>query len=253
MTHVVTESCIRCKYTDCVDVCPVDCFREGPNFLTIDPDECIDCAVCIPECPVNAIMPEEDVPADQQHMIKLNAELCAHRLAEHHQAQAGAARRRRVERPHRQAVRTDPLIGQDREPLTGHRTTAERRMISTDAVVIGAGPVGLFQVFQLGLQEIHCELIDALPHARRPVRRAVSRQADLRHSGHPGVQRPRADRAAVTQIAPMRAGIHLGRGSSRSMPARRRHASVSHSRRALPSRRAASSSPAASAPSSRSG
>ena len=64
MTHVVTESCIRCKYTDCVDVCPVDCFREGPNFLTIDPDECIDCAVCIPECPVNAIMPEEDVPGD---------------------------------------------------------------------------------------------------------------------------------------------------------------------------------------------
>jgi len=69
MTHVVTESCIRCKYTDCVDVCPVDCFREGPNFLTIDPDECIDCAVCIPECPVNAIMPEEDVPGDQVHMI----------------------------------------------------------------------------------------------------------------------------------------------------------------------------------------
>ena len=75
MTHVVLESCIRCKYTDCVDVCPVDCFREGPNFLTIDPDECIDCAVCIPECPVNAIMPEEDVPGDQQHFIKLNAEL----------------------------------------------------------------------------------------------------------------------------------------------------------------------------------
>jgi len=75
MTHVVTESCIRCKYTDCVDVCPVDCFREGPNFLTIYPDECIDCAVCIPECPVNAIYAEEDVPADQQHMTKLNADL----------------------------------------------------------------------------------------------------------------------------------------------------------------------------------
>jgi ferredoxin len=75
MTHVVLESCIRCKYTDCVDVCPVDCFREGPNFLTIDPDECIDCAVCIPECPVNAIVPEEDVPGDQQHMTALNAEL----------------------------------------------------------------------------------------------------------------------------------------------------------------------------------
>lgn len=75
MTHVVTESCIRCKYTDCVDVCPVDCFREGPNFLTIDPDECIDCAVCVPECPVNAIYAEEDVPADQQHFIPLNMEL----------------------------------------------------------------------------------------------------------------------------------------------------------------------------------
>src|SRR6267143_1011457 len=75
MTHVVTESCIRCKYTYCVDVCPVDCFREGPNFLAIDPDECIDCAVCIPECPVNAIYAEEDVPAEQRPFIPLNAEL----------------------------------------------------------------------------------------------------------------------------------------------------------------------------------
>ena len=75
MTHVVTESCIKCRYTDCVDVCPVDCFREGPNFLSIDPDECIDCAVCIPECPVNAIFAEEDVPADQKHFTELNVEL----------------------------------------------------------------------------------------------------------------------------------------------------------------------------------
>lgn len=75
MTHVVTESCIRCRYTDCVDVCPVDCFRAGPNFLAIDPDECIDCAVCVAECPVNAIFAEEDVPADQQQFIKLNVEL----------------------------------------------------------------------------------------------------------------------------------------------------------------------------------
>jgi len=65
MTHVVTENCIKCKFTDCVDVCPVDCFREGPNFLVIDPEECIDCAVCIPECPANAIFAEEDLPADQ--------------------------------------------------------------------------------------------------------------------------------------------------------------------------------------------
>ena len=75
MTFVVTESCISCKYTDCVDVCPVDAFREGPNFLVIDPAECIDCAVCVPECPVNAIFAEEDVPADQQDFIALNAEL----------------------------------------------------------------------------------------------------------------------------------------------------------------------------------
>lgn len=75
MTHVVTEACIKCKHTDCVDVCPVDCFREGPNFLAIDPDECIDCAVCIPECPVNAIYAEEDVPLAQRNFIALNAEL----------------------------------------------------------------------------------------------------------------------------------------------------------------------------------
>jgi ferredoxin len=75
MTHIVTESCIKCKYTDCVDVCPVDCFHEGPNMLVIDPDECIDCAVCIPECPVNAIFAEEDVPPDQRDFLKLNADL----------------------------------------------------------------------------------------------------------------------------------------------------------------------------------
>jgi ferredoxin len=75
MTHVVTEACIRCKYTDCVEVCPVDCFHEGPNFLTINPDDCIDCGVCIPECPLNAILPEEELPLDQRHMVALNAEL----------------------------------------------------------------------------------------------------------------------------------------------------------------------------------
>ena len=75
MTFVVTDSCIKCKYTDCVTVCPTDAFREGPNFLTIDPIDCIDCAVCVPECPVNAIYADEDVPADQQDFIPLNAEL----------------------------------------------------------------------------------------------------------------------------------------------------------------------------------
>jgi ferredoxin len=75
MTYVVTESCILCKHTDCVDVCPVDCFREGPNFLVIDPDECIDCAVCVPECPEDAIYAESDVPENQKVFIKINAEL----------------------------------------------------------------------------------------------------------------------------------------------------------------------------------
>ena len=59
MTYVVMENCIRCKYTDCVEVCPVDAFREGPNFLVIDPEDCIDCDVCVPECPVEAILPED--------------------------------------------------------------------------------------------------------------------------------------------------------------------------------------------------
>ena len=75
MTYVVTENCIKCKYTDCVDVCPVDCFHEGPNFLVIDPDECIDCTLCEPECPANAIFSEDEVPEDQKQFIELNAEL----------------------------------------------------------------------------------------------------------------------------------------------------------------------------------
>jgi ferredoxin len=75
MTFVVTENCIKCKFTDCVDVCPVDCFREGPNFLVIDPDECIDCTLCEPECPANAIYAEDEVPEELENFIKLNAEL----------------------------------------------------------------------------------------------------------------------------------------------------------------------------------
>ena len=75
MTFVVTENCIKCKYTDCVEVCPVDCFHEGPNFLVIDPEECIDCTLCEPECPVEAIYPEDDLPATQQDFLALNAEL----------------------------------------------------------------------------------------------------------------------------------------------------------------------------------
>ena len=77
MTYVVSEACIRCKYTDCVDVCPVDCFHEGPNFLVIDPLECIDCSLCVPECPVGAIYAEDDLPDKYHEYIALNAELAA--------------------------------------------------------------------------------------------------------------------------------------------------------------------------------
>ena len=72
MTYVVTENCIKCKYMDCVEVCPVDCFYEGENMLVIHPDECIDCGACVPACPVSAIFPEEDVPAGETEFIVKN-------------------------------------------------------------------------------------------------------------------------------------------------------------------------------------
>ena len=75
MAFIVTESCIKCKHTDCVEVCPVDCFYEGENFLVIQPDECIDCGLCEPECPVDAIFPEDEVPPGQEEFIDLNARL----------------------------------------------------------------------------------------------------------------------------------------------------------------------------------
>ncbi len=75
MTFVVLENCIKCKYMDCVDVCPVDCFHEGPNFLVIDPEECIDCTLCEPECPIDAIVSEDDMPEGQEQFLELNEEL----------------------------------------------------------------------------------------------------------------------------------------------------------------------------------
>lgn len=75
MAYLVLESCIKCKYTDCVEVCPVDCFHEGPDFLVIDPEECIDCALCVPTCPVDAIVPEDEIPEEQQEFLGINARL----------------------------------------------------------------------------------------------------------------------------------------------------------------------------------
>ena len=75
MAYVVTEPCVKCKYTDCVDVCPVDCFVEGKNFLAINPDECIDCGACVPECPTEAIFEETEVPEKWAEYVELNAKL----------------------------------------------------------------------------------------------------------------------------------------------------------------------------------
>ena len=234
MTHVVTEACIRCKYTDCVDVCPVDCFREGPNFLAIDPDECIDCAVCVAECPVNAIYAEEDVPGDQQEYIALNVELArgwpsitktkspagGRRMeGRHRQAVVPAALNRAEHTKTRQGPRTPALPRHGARAADGpasrphvHSATAgaarpqnvqddhgfehsqphRRRFqhasiaipssgkpLDIDALIVGAGPVGLFQVFELGLLEISAHVVDSAQGRRRPVRRALSGQADL--------------------------------------------------------------------------
>ena len=109
MTFVIGEACIKCKLTDCVEVCPVDCFYEGPNMLVIHPDECIDCALCEPECPVDAIYSEDELPEDQEEFLDLNAEL-ADSLAEHHGSEGRATRRGRVARGREQARTARALI-----------------------------------------------------------------------------------------------------------------------------------------------
>ena len=84
MTHVVTKACDGCRYTDCVVVCPVECFYEvgDDKMIYIHPDECIDCEACVPECPVEAIFHEDDVPDDMQDYVKLNADKCEDSNAE---------------------------------------------------------------------------------------------------------------------------------------------------------------------------
>jgi ferredoxin len=75
MTYVVTDSCIQCRHTKCVDICPADAFHLGPNFIVIDPDDCVDCGLCVPECPEDAIYPENRLAGEQRVFIELNAEL----------------------------------------------------------------------------------------------------------------------------------------------------------------------------------
>jgi ferredoxin len=79
MPHIVCEPCKGCKYTDCVEVCPVDCFHEAPDILYIDPDTCIDCGLCVDECPVQAIFPEEDLPEAWQKYIQINIDYYANK------------------------------------------------------------------------------------------------------------------------------------------------------------------------------
>ena len=75
MTYIIIESCIKCKYTDCVEVCPVDCFHEGPNYLVINPDECIDCSLCEPECPIDAIVSDENIKEEDKKFLEINERL----------------------------------------------------------------------------------------------------------------------------------------------------------------------------------
>jgi ferredoxin len=77
MPYIVAEPCIKCKFTDCVSVCPVDCFREGENMLVIDPVECIDCGACVPECPAEAIFLDEDLPGKWGEYVELNKKYAA--------------------------------------------------------------------------------------------------------------------------------------------------------------------------------
>ena len=95
MTYVVNEACIKCKYMDCVEVCPVDCFYEGENMLVIHPDECIDCGVCEPECPAEAIVPDSEPSAEK--WVEINRAICLF-LAEYHPQGPGPGGCRPMER-----------------------------------------------------------------------------------------------------------------------------------------------------------
>ena len=102
MPYVVAQPCINCKHTDCVEVCPVDCFYEGPNFLVIHPDECIDCNACVPACPVEAIYADDELPEDQAHYAQWNEYLAGQWQAprlQHHREEAGLAGGRGVGQP----------------------------------------------------------------------------------------------------------------------------------------------------------
>ena len=123
MTYVVTDACIQCKYMDCVEVCPVDCFYEGENMLVINPSECIDCGVCEPECPAEAILPDTESGLEQ--WLELNTKYLG-RMAQHHREEGPAGRRRRVQGRGRQ-VRQVLLAGARRRRLSAALAGDSRR------------------------------------------------------------------------------------------------------------------------------
>jgi ferredoxin len=112
MAYVVAEPCVNCKYTDCVEVCPVDCFYEGANFLVIHPDECIDCGACEPACPTKAIFPEESLPEKWKEYTALNLDLCKKwpNIAEKKDAMAEADKWKDIELK-RDKFSMDPFAG----------------------------------------------------------------------------------------------------------------------------------------------
>lgn len=110
MTYIVTQHCVDCKYTDCVTVCPVDAFHEGPRTLYINPDTCVNCDACVPACPVEAIYSEENLPSQYQAYIQLNTDGC----------------------------KDTPVINQKKDPMAGHKTLDELK--AADAA--GQKPAG---------------------------------------------------------------------------------------------------------------
>ena len=134
MTYVVTDACIKCKYTDCVEVCPVDCFYEGENMLVINPDECIDCGVCEPECPAEAILP--DTEGGLEKWLELNTQIFG-RMAQYHGQEGSRARRRRTQGRGRQVRevlfrrawrgRLTTARGSQREPIGLRQASRDSR------------------------------------------------------------------------------------------------------------------------------
>ena len=136
MTYVVTENCIKCKYMDCVEVCPVDCFYEGENMLVIHPDECIDCGVCEPECPAEAIKP--DTEPGLESWLQLNTEICL-LLAQHHPEEGSARRRQGVRRRRRQA--RGAFLAEPRRRRLSARARDVRMLALTKPAALSGAPV----------------------------------------------------------------------------------------------------------------